>query len=223
MPSPHSADGAVPTEAELRRTLDRILSRPEFEIDSAPESSDLSMRVLHQIINWILAPFRWLFDLTEGMPDIVRWLISSGLFALLLLLAGHIGWTLYRAMGGRGGLRSDASRLRGHERVLRPEEYESAAARAAEQGEIMEAVRLLFRACLSRLELHERRSFRRGTTNREHLKRYRHTQFFTPMEKLVVTIERKWYGSEPCVADDLVACQAAHAQVRSILRETPPC
>ena len=86
-------------------------------------------------------------------------------------------------------------------------------------AELIEAVRFLFRACLARFQDRERRPFRRGTTNRGHLRRYRGSQFFVPLETLVTTIELKWYGEEVCDAADYQACRQAHAEVVSILRE----
>ena len=102
-------------------------------------------------------------------------------------------------------------------------EWERLADDAAERGEWIAAVRHLFRACLARLEERERRPFRRGTTNRGHLRRYRNAAFCEALEVLVLTIERKWYGDEACDAQDYAACRQAHSQVTASVIGGTPC
>ena len=75
------------------------------------------------------------------------------------------------------------------------------------------AVRLLFRACLLRLELAESRKYRGGTTNREVLLRHRNTAVYEPIRLFVETLEVKWYGLGECSLSDYESCRLAHAEL----------
>jgi uncharacterized protein DUF4129 len=73
---------------------------------------------------------------------------------------------------------------------------------------------------LLRLETREKRRFRVGTTNREHLRRYRNSPIADPLRLLVDTLDLKWYGDAPCQPEDYATCREAHAQIRQFARRT---
>lgn len=208
---------AVPDDAMLREKVREVLSRPGYHTENADAKIDWATELWLTVWEWILKAVLWIFNLSEGLPWVLRVLISAVSVLLLIVIFSHIAYTLFSAL--RGVDRKTSPLLEISSVGIGATELESLAEQAAGRGELIEAVRFLFRACLARFQDRERRQFRRGTTNREHLRRYRGSQFFVPLETLVSTIEWKWYGEEVCDAADYQACRQAHAEVVSILRE----
>lgn len=210
--------GAETTDPEtIRRTAEQVLHRPEFQLEPTPDSGSLFREWLLRLLEWVLTPFRWLFDAMEGLPDILRWLIVIALFAALVVLVLHIAYTIVQAVAGPARVRGLSAIVRAAPRD--PATIERDASEAAARGDFLTAIRLLFAACLLRLEAAEKRIFRPGTTNREHLKRHRKTPVFEPLKVFVDTIETRWYGEGECGPDDFEACRAAHARIRDLAQE----
>jgi hypothetical protein len=206
----------VPAD-QLHERIRDVLSRPDY-VDAAGEPSSELAALIAKLIGWLLSALRWLFGLTQGLPEFLRWTIVGVLIVVLLLLLGHIAWSLHRAITGADVRRRDGRLVPDEQPQLQPMELEHMAEQAASRGELIEAVRLLFRASLLRLEQGEKRPFRRGTTNRQHLIRYRGTQFFDSLDVLVRTIERKWYGDEVCQQSDYDLCSQAHRSLQTALK-----
>lgn len=211
---------SMPDETVLRDKVREVLARPIYQTDRADDSPWL-LELFLKAIEGLIGALRWLFDLTEGLPSFLRWIIVAVLVVVLVALLVHIFYTLFRALGGdhRDGPTVSISQSP----LTTAEEWERLADEAVARGEWIAAVRHLFRACLTRLEARERRPFRRGTTNRGHLQRYRNADFRESLELLVVTIERKWYGDEPCDAEDYEVCRQAHSRVTSSVIGGAPC
>src|SRR5262249_53252949 len=140
-----------------------------------------------EIIRWILTPFRWLFDVLEGLPAVVTWFIVITCFVLTVLLIGHIIFSLVRAI--RGPLRQQKTLLNGTSKEYDPKELENQADLAFAREDYIGAIRWLFRATLRRLELFEKKKFRPGITNRELLRRYRASPFADALLCFVDTID----------------------------------
>ena len=151
-----------------------------------------------------------------GLPALLRWSIVGGLFVVMVLLVVHIGITITRAM--RGPVRNKLVTAAEAVTQLDPKHFESRAELAAQRGEWVDAMRFLFRASLLRLETREKRRFRVGTTNREHLRRYRGTPLFAPIQALVDLIDRKWYRGEDSSAADFESCRKAHAEICELMQ-----
>lgn len=214
-----ASPGAFPTEEQLRVTLREVLSRPDYQIDPPPEPSEGLLQLLATLLRWILAPFKWLFDSMEGLPDFLRWLIVIVLFIVLLALIAHMAWTLMQAMsGGRRSQRATALPSETTNVELTVTELEQAAETAFHRGAFIEAVRYLFRATLANLAEREKKKFRRGTTNRQYLNHFRNSGILPYLQILVSTIELKWYGDEPCEQQDYENCRDAYQQIVSLLR-----
>src|SRR5690606_25935134 len=132
--------------------------------------SDESMSLWLTLLSWLLWPIIWLFESMEGMPLFRRILLIAALGLALLALSAHIVWTLIAALwpGPVRGLGSAAPR----QQPTDPRELEEQAERAASSGEHLDAIRLLFRAALLRIEQAEQRKLRIVMTNRELLRRY---------------------------------------------------
>lgn len=205
------AFAVMPDETVLRDKMREVLSRPIYRVERPTNDSFWMVELFLKVIEWLITPFRWLFEITDGLPMWLRVVIVVVLVVALVAVLTHFVFTLFRALGGERRVDLAASITQSPLKTAR--EWERLADAAAERGEWIEAVRHLFRACLARLEERERRPFRRGTTNRGHLRRYRNASFSESLEVLVVTIERKWYGDESCDAGDYAACQQAHSRV----------
>ena len=218
-PQFHPAQPFHPTDEQLRGTLREVLSRPDYQIDPPAEPSEGMLRILATLLRWILTPFKWLFDAMEGLPDFLRWLVVIVLFVVLVALLAHIAWTFYQAM--TGGRRPQGRTLLPSESAdaeLSVSELEAAAEQAFNQGALIEAVRFLFRAALTGLTERERKKFRRGTTNRQFLNHFRNSAVSPHLQIFVSTIERKWYGDEPCENQDYDDCRDAYQQIVTLLR-----
>lgn len=203
---------AVPSADEIRRKAAEVVARPEFELESGASRESLNLWL--QIIRWVLKPLRWFFDALDGLPDPLRWVIVIGLTLLLAALCIHIIWSFIGAVRGGPPIRL---RRAGPERTASPEELEAAADARASEGDLIGAIRCLFRACLLRLERSEEKPFRRGVTNREILRRYRSSPLFEPLSRIVELIDTRWYGLDPCLDSDLESCRAEHARVRALV------
>lgn len=218
-PQFQSAPQFHPTKEQLRDTLREVLSRPDYQIDPPSEPSEGMLRILATLLRWILTPFKWLFDAMDGLPDFLRWLVVIVLFVVLVALLAHIAWTFYQAM--TGGRRPQGRTLLPSESAdaeMSIEELETAAEQAFHQGALIEAVRFLFRAALTGLSQRERKKFRRGTTNRQYLNHFRNSAVSPHLQMFVNTIERKWYGDEPCENRDYDDCRNAYQQIVTLLR-----
>ncbi len=211
---------SMPDEAALRDKVRDVLSRPDYHTERSANDAQWILELFFKVLGWVIKPLRWLFELTEGLPSFLRWVIVALLVVVLVALLAHIFYTLFRALGGEQ--RQSLSLELPQSPLTTAKEWERLADDAAARGDWIAAVRYLFRACLARLEERERRPFRRGTTNRGHLRRYRNAPFCESLEVLVVTIERKWYGDEACEAQDYEACRQAHSRViASVIGGTP--
>jgi hypothetical protein len=216
---PMPADSPLLDPETIRQTAEQVLRRPDYRLDPQPDSGLTVLGLLLRLFRWILTPFQWLLDLLEGLPGWLRWPIAVGLAALLILLVFHIGYTIVRAVRGSGQKRALAAAVPRTPRD--PAALERQAAEAVSRGDFITAIRLLFVACLLRLELAEKRAFRAGTTNREHLRRHQDSPAFEPLKLFVETIETRWYGRGACGLEDFEACNAAYARIRDFTQEPP--
>ena len=212
---PMLAFGSLPDEIVLRDKVRDVLARPGYHLQPPGESTEWFIDAWLTLLKWIIAPFKWVYELSEGLPGVLRWLIVLVLAVVTVAIIGHIIYTLVSAIRGGDGERFVLPIETAAERVTAAE-LEQLAESASARGELIVAVRLLFRASLARLELRERKLARRGLTHREHLRRYRETAFFEPLEILVSTIEWKWYGEQPCAAEDWEACRRAYQSLAGL-------
>jgi hypothetical protein len=203
----------LPAPDEIRRTAAKILSGPDFEIEKDRKVGDTVVDLMLDLIEWILAPFRWLFDEMEGLPDPLRWLIVVGLFFIACLLIGHIVYSLTATLRpirrNSAILSQDFSNSR-----LSADEFERLAQQAFAERDYIVAVRFLFRASLTHLHDREGRILSPGLTNRQCLIRYRQAPFVVSLQAFVEVIDASWYGSKVCGQEDYHLCRDAYEQIR---------
>ena len=106
------------------------------------------------------------------------------------------------------------------EQLRDPKEIERLADDAENQRDYSQAARLLLLATLLRLEQTQKRRFRPGTTNREHLRRYRDTGIFEPLRFIVDLIDRTWYGDAVCMPEHVLQCRQSYAKICQTIKET---
>ncbi len=210
----------TPAPETLRGRAAEILAGSDYDWQdrTTPDSSWL-LAVIEEILYWLVAPLRWLFELTEGLPLLIRWLVVVAMGLLLVLLAAHMIYSLAQAV--RGSRRADVDDLQDHRRGPTADQLEQAALEAAERQDYLAAIRNYFRAALLRLAAAAPIKPRPGTTNRQLLKRYSNQpDLSVSLQWFVDTIDRKWYGAEPCDVQDWQACRQAHAVVCRVTGET---
>ncbi len=151
------AASTLPDPETIRRTAEEVLRRPDYQLNPQSDSGRIILELLARVLRWVLTPFQWLLDALGGLPAWLRWPIVIGLAALLVLLVLHIGYTIVRAVSGPRQKRGLAAAVPRTPR--NPAALERRAAEAVSRGDFMTAIRLLFMACLLRLELAEKRAF----------------------------------------------------------------
>ncbi len=197
----------------IRRKVEEVVSRPEYQLDSNidPDAIGIWLR----FIMWVLQPIIWLFEALDGLPTALRWIVFISLLILLLILITHLVWSFVAAVRGTPRRRLTATTK---PQEMTPEDFEQAAADAVGMGDYITAARVLFLASLLRIERAEKKTLRRGVTNRELLRRYRTSPVFEPLGHLVETIESKWYGHETCHASDYERCRTEYTRIIELLQ-----
>ena len=207
-----------PTPDALRDAAASIVAGPDYRLDQQQSQSLWMEEILITLLEWLLTPIRWLFELTEGLPDVLRWLIVGGLVLVVIGLIVHMGYSFANAMRRPQTLGSQgfADRQRG----LSPEELERLADEAARAGNHITAIRFLFRASVTRIEHALKQKHRPGATNRELVRRFQKwPEINNSLRDFVDVIDRKWYGDEACSEVDYFECQLAYGEVCGRLKE----
>jgi hypothetical protein len=204
----------LPEPNAVRRTADEVLSRPEFHLGPTPEAGEgigaLFIRLLGWTIGAILRLFHWLSD----MSPVLAWLVIIGLCIVLLVILGHIIWTIVSLF--RRDRRQPLGLDSGSRKKFEPAELARQAEAARAGGNYILGVRLLYLASLVRLAQVEGKPLRPSATNHEHLNRYRSSPLYEWLGRFVSVIDLKWYGSGTCVADDFASCHEAFGQICSL-------
>ncbi|MEM6471005.1 MAG: DUF4129 domain-containing protein [Planctomycetota bacterium] len=175
------------------------------------------LKYLLEFLSWLFAPLGALFEYLDNISPVLAWLVILFLVALLALLVFHIGRTFFVALDRRG-LRTSVP-LDVSEKLRDPDEIEMLAADAEQKSDFGLAARLLLLATLLRLEQTQKRKFRPGVTNREHLRRYRDTGVYEPLRRIVELIDRTWYGDAVCMPEHVVQCRESYAMICKAIKE----
>ena len=211
---------AVPPAETIRDTAREVVARPEFEIDA---SSSLPFDLLAWI-NWlaqkVFGPFQRFAEYIFDISPLLGWLMVLGLVLIVIALLTHIVYTFRTALARRAETSAGLGGSR--RRIVDPTRLEADAAAAAGRGDFIGAVRLVFRACLARLEAAEERALRLGLTNRELLRRYQNAPLAGALKTFVETIDAKWYGHALCEAEDYEACLQAQKVVKQYVATMRP-
>ena len=207
----------LPDPDVIRRTAEEGVARPDYQLEAVRASGPTLLDVLLRVLWWLLGPIRALFGVLSDISPVLAWLVIIALVLVLVALVAHIAYTFKVALERRRTSRrfEAGSGLES----IDPATLERQAEEEVAGRNYIAAVRLLFRACLLRLHQTEKRTFRMGLTNREHLHRYRSTRVFDALKLFVGTIDAKWYGGGVCLAEDYEACRGAHDRIRGTIKE----
>jgi hypothetical protein len=208
----------LPHPDTIRETAREVISRPYYDLGLAPRRDNTAF--LRQLIEWLLKPFRWLYDGMEGWPEFLRWVIVVVALLICAALIAHIIYSFVMAI--RGPVMRRRTSYTAALREVDPSELECDAEQASKRGDYIGAIRLLFRAALRRIELAEKKKLRPGATNREILRRYRSTPLAQSLERFVEMIDRKWYGGEMCHEQDYLVCHGEAARIQAYAEEPRP-
>jgi hypothetical protein len=199
---------SAPTPEQVRRTAEEVFARPEFAPDAGRP-------------NWLLRAlaefFRWLGTLYTANP-LLFWVLLIGCILLLILILGHIIYTVVRAFRG-GGI--DARRRQQAEAEARrgrlSAAYRAEAGRHAARGEFTEAIRALFLSLVYRYDEKGRVSLHKAWTNREYLTLL--DEDLPAREQLAVFVDAlddHWYGQRPAGAEQYERCQALYDRLVAV-------
>lgn len=205
-----------PPDADtIRRAVERVLSREEYRLDPPRELDSSTFDFLDPLREWLWDPLeRW-------------WQALSGRFAwadevLAVIVYGVLAVAIVQIVRMRR--RSVTVSLPSVPPAVadRPDELTRQANLAAEQGDHVQAARLLLLASQLRLEAAEQRVNRPGTTNRELLRRYGRSRLAEPLSTLVDAVDRGWYGGRNCSPDKYLECAAASAEIARAAQARSP-
>lgn len=207
--------GSELTNDAIRQKAAEIVARSDYQLEQGLDENSRSL--LMTALSWIMKPFIWLFQSMEGLPTAIKMFVIVVLVIILVALIAHIVYSIVSAVRGTRRIAKNHSAIR--DRPLNPIELEKSATAAAEQGHHIEAIRLLLKAALVRIEQAEEKKFRAGITNREILKRYKASSLADPLARIIELVDRKWYGTEQCEQIDFDVCISEHQNIcQSILR-----
>jgi hypothetical protein len=209
---------ALPSSSAIREEANRVLSRPYYDLGITPRSNETPFWL--RVIEWLMAPFRLLYDVLAGLPEFARWTIVILSILVCIALVAHIVYSIVVAIRGPTTLRR--TKYTPLQFELDPVNLELEAEKASVRGAYIDAIRLLFRAALRRIERVEKKKLRPGFTNREILRRYRSASFAGALQQFVDVLEQKWYGGGICDREDFLICSGAHARIRDYAQEPRP-
>ena len=210
---------AVAPPETIRDATEKVLASDEYRLDLEEHALNPLWQRLLEMLRSVLEFIAKLFSFLDGLPQLLRWIIICALLVMLVLLIWHIIYSIMSAMGTAGHRRAKLRELLEHRDD--PRLWEQQSEQLAETGSFVEASRLLLRASLFRLEDFFDRPFRRATTNREYLRKYRQLPVLDAVRQLVETIDRKWYGEEPCDRQDYEECRESHSRILELVRQRP--
>ena len=213
-PSPHP----LPSPDEIRRLAQEIVHRSSYDLGPTGDDVPMIVRAL-RFFKSIFGPFFGWFQTLWEVSPILAGLIMLVLMAVLVALIWHIVYSFRSAMRAPPQLKSN---IHDDTHTLTPAELEQRARLAGKSGDFIEAVRLLFLASLLSLETAQKRTVRRGTTNREYLQRFKHSPAFEPLFFFVDTLDRKWYAGAPCTESDYQESLRAYSSIQQTARAAQP-
>jgi hypothetical protein len=191
-----------PSEGSIRQKLTEILAREEFSPNGRQKWMEGLLRDF----------FGWLAGLHETNV-VLFWLLLGGCLALLLVLVGHVGWTVSRAFSA--GAKGPGTGSTEEERGRLSLSYWEEARRRAGQHEFTEAVRFLFLSLVYRFDESGRVGFQQAATNREYLALFaERPRVQAELKVFVDTLDDHWYGQHPTEERQYESCLALYEHLQ---------
>jgi len=177
----------APGDQEIRRAVDAVYERPEFQARSGSNLIQELTRKLREL-------FDWLGTLQDTKPALF-WILLVGLSVLLAVLITHLAWTVRRALstGERHRVESGAAQRRFRSRKCFEEAQQLAARR-----DFTEAIRFLFLSLVYYFDESGRLAFQDSCTNREYLALFAdRPNVHAELAYFVDALDDYWYAQRP--------------------------
>lgn len=203
------------------RAVEAVFSDPDLRDALRPRGgglAELLTYIRYRVEEFVRELFEKLYELHENAPSLY-WLLFVGLCLVLVVLLGHIGWTLFRALRveSERGEREEALAAR----VRRFEELRRESRELAAHGDLRQAARLLLLALLALVEERRALAFARSWTNREIVARLRLGGASSDeLQGFAATIEHVWYGGASPSAERYARLEAALERLARAVRGT---
>jgi hypothetical protein len=165
-----------------------------------------------------LEPIAKAFAALYFLSPVLYYAILLGLLGILGLLVAHIVITFRRALQSR--LPKGDYNASG-DSAAPPDYWEEEAENAIKAADYVWALRCWLKAALLRLEQTRRGVLRKGSTNREYLRKFENTPVAPPLRMLVDGVDKHWYGGAPLDAASLQAYREAHSSMITAARLLP--
>ena len=196
-----------PTPERIRRALDAVFGRPEFN----PASRRVDVQ--QSLVDF----FTWLGSLSTTSP-LQYWLLLIGCLLLLTVLVAHISWTILSAFSAARRFRRAGESVRQRRRLS------AAAATAADQaataGDYTEAVRCLFLALVYHFDENGRIIYSPSGTNREYLLAFADRPgVLRDLAVFVDILDDNWYGQQPTPPEQYHRCRELFARMDQLAGE----
>jgi len=207
-------EGTLPPPETIRSTAHDVLQRTQYELNAFEPTSAPILKRLIKFVGGLLDQLYAYFQQLYSLSPVMAWVVVIGLFVVVGLLVWHMIYSLQQALGvqAHGTTTAETQRDAG----VIPEEWEKRARECAMSGDYIGAVRALFIASICTLEAAQKKTMRRGATNREYLKRFQNTAAFEPLSLFVSIIDTKWYSGGSCSLDDFQRSEEAFARLRRV-------
>lgn len=182
-----SGDGAV---LRADQWSEEILSHPRFDLYRRETNLRPIRDFLIDILEWLnplLAPFHWLL---QASP-----VAYYGLLLFLVTVLIVLVYVMVRRIRAGLAVGSDEMIFLGEEEQIDAVDFEAQALRHEAAGEWDEALRLVMRGTLLRIDPNLGRRHR-GQTNRSLLRKLRGSDAEEPLRGLIEDFEACWYGGE---------------------------
>jgi hypothetical protein len=196
------ASPAPPSREALQWNLDEILARPDYR-RAMRGGGGGSLRDLLLRLRRLLERLGGLHETNHALFVVA---VTVGCLLVVVLL-GHIAYTLVRALRKPGGPRSGPGRVV-RERPRTPEELCREADELAERGEFRQAVRSFYLALTRSLQLAGLLPRSTSQTNWERVQHLRdHAALVAIVQPFTEVFDAKWYGQRPASAEDVERCR----------------
>lgn len=202
----------LPPPEQIRELAHTIISRPEYRLDEKRVDYTPLLRRILDAIEEFFAPITDGLNSLIAASPVIGYTVVVLLIMLVVVLIYHIMYTLVATLRGPKRAKRPSEEI---EIIIDPGDWETRAKEAAARGDMIGAIRYLFRAGVLRIEIARERNFRRGVTNHEILRAVSESALAGPVEMLVRTIDYKWYGGADCSPADLEQCSEAYETIRS--------
>ncbi len=97
--TPPPPSGPLPDPQVVRQTAREVLARPEYRLDAASDFSD-AVAAFWNLVRRVLDLLHSLFDRLYDMSPLLAWGLTLALVISLVLLLGHITWTVMTVVRG---------------------------------------------------------------------------------------------------------------------------